>query len=109
MSANIGNALKAGPACLWFSMAALLVHVLVTLGGSLLCSKSIFPNIQLQHVLVASNAAIGGPATAAAYCGQIKQRARGLALAATLWGVVGYAIGTGIGVTLSRVLSASMT
>lgn len=105
MSANIANALKAGPACLWFSMTALLIHVLVILIGSLAC-KRVFPNIELQHVLVASNAAIGGPATAAAFCGQVKQCARGLTLAATVCGIVGYAVGTGIGDALARVLAA---
>jgi len=108
MSANIGTALQAGPACLLFSMTALFIHVVVTLGGSLVCKRILNRKIELQRVLVASNAAIGGPATAAAFCGQVKNLVQGLTLAATVWGVVGYAIGTGIGVSLSRVLTAMM-
>jgi uncharacterized membrane protein len=108
MSANIGNALKNGPACLWFSMTALCIHVMITLGGSLVwkrISNNKNGEIQLQHVLVASNAAIGGPATAAAFCSQVPNMAQGLTLAATVWGVTGYAVGTSIGVALSRLLS----
>ena len=55
--------------------------------------------LQLRHVLVASNAAIGGPATAAAFAGQQKT---GLTLAATLWGVVGYGVGTNLGIAASQ-------
>ena len=109
-TANVSNALQAGPACLWFSMTALIIHVVVTFGGSLLCKRVFYSDLESQHVLVASNAAIGGPATAGTFCGQIKPRRRGLTLAATVWGVVGYAIGTGIGVSLSGFLSGlSMT
>ncbi|KAL7581364.1 hypothetical protein ACA910_021957 [Epithemia clementina (nom. ined.)] len=75
--------------------------------------------ITLEDVLVASNAAIGGPATAAAFCGRIIPRSdessttssssssswlKGLTYAATVWGVVGYAIGTTIGVITYRLL-----
>lgn len=103
--ASIGNALMDGPSCLWFSMTALCIHVVITLGGSLVWKRIFNAQIRLQHVLVASNAAIGGPATAAAFCGQVPNMASGLTLAATIWGVVGYAVGTSIGVALSRFLS----
>lgn len=45
----------------------------------------------------------GGPATAAAFAGSIGGH-RSLVVAATLWGIVGYAVGTTVGVTLSQFL-----
>jgi uncharacterized membrane protein len=107
MSANLGQAFSVqGPACVWFSLTALLIHMFITLTGSLVLKR--FINIKLEHVLVASNAAIGGPATAAAFCGQISSTGAGLVVAATVWGVVGYAIGTGISIHLYRVLHAML-
>ena len=137
VSVNLGQALGSGPACLFFSTIALAVHGLVTLGGSVLVHKARRNNkissssssssnnnsnnnisssrdnqsrLRLANVLTASNAAIGGPATAAAFCGQVtgigSGEKRGLTVAATVWGVVGYAIGTTIGVALYRLLQA---
>lgn len=112
VSADVKAALISGPACLFFSLTALAVHGVVTLCGSLLFQQlartmGFRVRLSLADVLVASNAAIGGPATAAAFCGQVKQRSamkRGLTVAATVWGVVGYAIGTTVGVALYRFL-----
>jgi len=111
MTADITTAVRDGPACLLFSLLALAVHMLVTLVGSWIVrtySRRDRQSIQLEDVLVASNAAIGGPATAAAFCGQIRgeSRTNGLAVAATVWGVVGYAVGTTVGVLLYRCLVA---
>jgi uncharacterized membrane protein len=100
MSANLGQALRSGPSCLLFSLTALMVHVVIVFSGSLRMGS------RLEDVLVASNAAVGGPATAAAFSGRIPKspRSNGLFMAATVWGVVGYAVGTTIGVTLYRAL-----
>jgi uncharacterized membrane protein len=100
MSANLGEACRSGPSCLFFSLTALMVHVVFVFAGSLRIGG------RLEDVLVASNAAVGGPATAAAFSGRIptSPRSNGLFMAATVWGVVGYAFGTTIGVTLYRVL-----
>jgi uncharacterized membrane protein len=109
ISANLGQALQAGPASLWFSATALGIHMIVTLVGCLGLNRILarlpflqkqHRRLQLKHVLVASNAAIGGPATAAAYAGQ---QQTGLTVAATVWGVVGYSIGTSLGIGLSRI------
>lgn len=102
MSANLGQALRSGPSCLLFSLFALMVHVVIVFSGSLRIGS------RLEDVLVASNAAVGGPATAAAFSGRIPKssRSNGLFMAATVWGVVGYAVGTTIGVTMYRVLQA---
>lgn len=116
ISANLGQALQAGPASLWFSATALGIHMLLTIGGCLGLNRllGMVPSLrtsatesnsnasyrlQLKHVLVASNAAIGGPATAAAYAGQ---QQTGLTVAATVWGVLGYGVGTSLGISLSR-------
>jgi uncharacterized membrane protein len=100
MSANLGQALRSGPSCLFFSLTALMVHVVICFSGSLRMGS------RLEDVLVASNAAVGGPATAAAFSGRIptSPRSNGLFMAATVWGVVGYAVGTTIGVTMYRIL-----
>jgi uncharacterized membrane protein len=118
MSIDITETLQEGPACLVFSIAALLVHMGVTLLGcwllgwkqghrrDLSSDKGAWTSaIRLEEALIASNAAIGGPATAAAFCGQLSdsnRRKAGLTVAATAYGVIGYGIGTTIGVTMFR-------
>lgn len=103
MSANLGQALRSGPSCLLFSLTALMVHVITVFAGTLWVG-----GMRLEDVLVASNAAVGGPATAAAFSGRIptSRRSQGLFVAATVWGVVGYAFGTTIGVSMHRLLQA---
>jgi uncharacterized membrane protein len=101
MGANLQSALQLGPACLLFSVLALSIHLMVAILGSLPLS------VELEDVWIASNAAIGGPATAAAFCSRMRKdpaKLRGRTLAATVWGVVGYAIGTSLGVTMYRLL-----
>jgi len=122
-SANLSECVRHGPSSLAFAMLALLVHVLFTLYGAL-CVSKIFPfsrlvkwfPLGLDEVMVASNAAIGGPATAAAFAGKIGPTGsgkkygkfrHGLIVAATIWGVVGYAVATGVGVTLTKLLLRS--
>jgi len=112
-AANVGVALRHGPASFLFASSALLVHFVTILLGSLAMTK-IIPKVKLsiEELAVASNAAIGGPATAAAFAGSLgtgqnvggKSKRRGLVLAGTTWGVVGYAIGTSLGVWLSKIL-----
>ena len=99
-SADLSAALASGPACLFISFHALVIHLLGTLLGTLAArNKNVDPKMQLEDVLVASNAAIGGPATAAAFCGRlVGPRQRALTYAATVWGVFGYAIGTTLGI-----------
>lgn len=112
VSADLGAALQTGPACLLFSMTALVIHGVVALGGTVLFHRvrRKTSRLRLSDVLTASNAAIGGPATAAAFCGQVQginsDEKRGLTVAASVWGVVGYAVGTTVGVALYRFLHA---
>lgn len=104
-SANLEEALLQGPACLSFSILALAVHIIAVVGGSLQVKKWLRLNFVLEDVLVASNAAIGGPSTAAAFAGRMKgSRQRGLTMAGTVMGIIGYAVGTTVGVTLFRIL-----
>jgi uncharacterized membrane protein len=115
-TADLSSTLYNGPACLFLSFTALIVHGIITLFGSLLFRRLLQTTrwskkkINLTDVLIASNAAIGGPATAAAFCSEIKKSQHypveksHLTIAATVWGVVGYAIGTTIGVTMFRIL-----
>ena len=114
-TANLNDAAQSGLACLMVSLVALAVHFLTSFTGSIWFSKfhkrSVFFRLGLDQVLVASNAAIGGPATAAAFCGRIPPTNKGstfislqgLTYAATFWGIVGYAMGTTTGVVLYRV------
>jgi uncharacterized membrane protein len=150
VSANLAGAVRSGPACLFLSLVAMLVHLVVTMGVSVLvrwrglfwflplppqlllpawmrnktkriisstatttaASSTATPrrttaisSIRLEDVLIASNAAIGGPATAAAFCSRIRgPRQEGLTYAAVVWGVFGYAIGTTMGILFYRFL-----
>jgi uncharacterized membrane protein len=124
MSVDIAETLREGPACLVFSIAALFGHMGVTLLGCWLLGwqqrrrrdltgemGGIKSAIRLEEALIASNAAIGGPATAAAFCGQLSdlnRRKAGLTVAATAYGVVGYGIGTTIGVSMYRWFSSML-
>jgi len=102
VGANLQSTLQMGPSCLLFSVLALAIHLVVTVVGSLP-----FPTVALEDAWIASNAAIGGPTTAAAFCNRMRKdptKLRGRTLAATVWGVVGYAIGTALGVTMFRLL-----
>lgn len=110
MSADLSSALINGPACFIFTLIALIIHFAVSISGSYTARQwHWFRSIRFGDVLIASNAAIGGPATAAAFCGQISGPGKkALAVAATFWGIFGYAIGTTIGVTVFRMLERAI-
>jgi len=105
-----------------FSSVPLLVHFVVITSGSIAMMK-LFPRFQIfplsvEEVVVASNTAICGPATAAALVAKMvatdrsetlnKTEWKGLALAGTFWGIVGYAFATFVGVSISRVLLSTI-
>lgn len=112
-AANVKVALQHGPASFLFASSALMLHFVTILMGSWAVTK-ILPKVKLsiEELAVASNAAIGGPATAAAFAGTLakssgarsSRKRRGLVLAGTAWGVVGYAVGTSLGVWISKTL-----
>ncbi len=111
-SANIGTALAHGLPCFVFASLALCVHIF-TIGIGSVVSMKMFPSLRklsLEEVLVASNAAIGGASTAATFAATMSgerlsfEHKRGLILAATIFGIVGYAFATTIGVVLTKLL-----
>jgi uncharacterized membrane protein len=102
MTADLPAALRSGPACIIFAAVALLLHgVVLMVGGRYLLAG----RLKLMDCLIASNAAIGGPATAATFCGTLPNNTQALTIAATIWGVFGYAIGTTVGVGMYQFLS----
>jgi hypothetical protein len=120
VSANLEKAMARGVSTLVFAILALLVHFLTIGLGSFSVMKTmpkltkgsitIFP-LALEEILVASNAAIGGASTAAGFAGNIsdtqisKDQKQGLIMAATFYGVVGYACATTVGVFLTQALA----
>ena len=118
-TANLGSAIfQSGwhsASSFIFAAIALCVHILVIVFGSLGVER-LFPSFRffplgIDEIAVASNVAIGGPVTAAAVAAGLaaeedssQSRRKGLILAATTWGVVGYAVATATGVALCKVL-----
>jgi uncharacterized membrane protein len=92
----ISAVVKAGAPALGLAVAALAGHAL------LLAACSARGPWSIDEALVASNACVGGPVTAAAFA-QATGR-EDLVVPAVVWGTVGYAGGTGLGMALFRVL-----
>eukprot|EP00271_Cylindrocystis_brebissonii_P007490 TRINITY_DN21064_c0_g1_i1.p1 TRINITY_DN21064_c0_g1~~TRINITY_DN21064_c0_g1_i1.p1 ORF type:complete len:530 (+),score=61.01 TRINITY_DN21064_c0_g1_i1:384-1973(+) len=94
IGANAGfqEALNAGGKVLFFGFILLSVHVAVTLGVGYLFK------LPLNSLIVASNANVGGPATAAAMASA--RRWPHLIRPALLTGTLGYTIGTAVGCLL---------
>lgn len=117
-TADINAAVASGPKALAFASLALVIHfitvVVCTYAGGMLSRRSKkyrLPRSTLQEMLTASNAAIGGPSTAAAFAADLVPITpstdldrRSMILGATVWGVFGYAIGTATGVALTKAL-----
>ena len=95
-SANIWVAMSAGPTVFFLAAGVLSVHLLVTLVGGRIAGLS------LPELVVASNANLGGPTTAAAMAAG--KHWPGLVTPAVLVGTLGYAAGTLVGVTLAGLL-----
>ena len=83
---------KAGAPAVGLAVAALMGHAL------LLAACTLQGKWGVDEALVASNACVGGPATAAAFA--ISSRREDLVVPAVVWGTVGYAFGTGLGMAL---------
>ena len=92
-SANIMVVLKVGPILFLFAGLILLVHLIFILGFGRLF------NLDLAEIVIASNANMGGPTTAAAMA--VGRRWKSLVIPAILCGTLGYAIATFIGVGMA--------
>jgi uncharacterized membrane protein len=95
-SANIAVVLEVGPALFLFAGVIIAVHLAVILAAGQLLG------LTLPEIVIASNANIGGPTTAAAMAAA--RRWDALIVPAILCGTLGYATATFIGVTLGNLL-----
>lgn len=93
-SANIGMVLKVGPLLFVFGAVILLVHLVFLLVAGALVRLDLF------ELIIASNANVGGPTTAAAMA--VARRWETLVLPAVLCGTLGYAVANFIGVGLGH-------
>lgn len=96
-AAGAMESLPQAPAVFLLIGCQLGVHVAVVLGAGRLFK------LPMQVLLIASNANVGGPGTAAAMAGA--RNWPGMVVPAMLTGSLGYAIGTGIGIWMGGVLA----
>jgi len=94
--AHVGTVLRVGPSLFVFAAVILAVHLAVLLLAGRLVRAD------LKELVVASNANMGGPATAAAMA--VARGWRGLVIPAVLCGTLGYAVATFIGVAVGNAL-----
>jgi uncharacterized membrane protein len=93
-SANVVVVMRVGPVLFVFAALILTIHLAVLLGvGRLL-------RLDLAELVIASNANMGGPTTAAAMA--VARRWGTLVMPAILCGTLGYAVATFVGVALGN-------
>ncbi len=95
-SANIYVVLRVGPVLFLFAAVILLVHLIFILAAGKLFK------LDLAEIVIASNANMGGPTTAAAMA--VARKWKDLVIPAVLCGTLGYAIATFIGVAIGNFL-----
>ncbi|CAM9243337.1 unnamed protein product, partial [Hapterophycus canaliculatus] len=90
------------PAVFVFASLALAVHVAFMAIGATVLNRCCGAGLSIDDLIVASNANIGGPSTAATFAGLVGKD--DLVVPAAVWGTVGYAIATSLGVCVWAVL-----
>jgi len=95
-SANLYVVLRVGPILFFFAAVILFVHLVF-----ILAAGKIF-KLDLAEIVIASNANMGGPTTAAAMA--VARKWKDLVIPAVLCGTLGYAIATFIGVAIGNFL-----
>ncbi len=95
-SANLYVVLRVGPVLFFFAAVILLVHLVFILAAGKLFK------LDLAEIVIASNANMGGPTTAAAMA--VARKWKDLVIPAVLCGTLGYAIATFIGVAIGNFL-----
>lgn len=102
-SARPSEVAAAGSGATLFLGTALGLHILVVGIAGLLLNRlparlrPLGRPLQLSELLIGSNAAIGGPSTAAAFAAPLGPQ---FVVPAAVWGIVGYGVGTSLGVGL---------
>ena len=90
------------PAIFAFASLALGVHVSVMVAGAAVLNRCCGAGLGIDDIIVASNANIGGPSTSATFAGLIRRD--DLVVPAAVWGTVGYAVATTLGVCVWTLL-----
>ena len=93
---HIPTVIRIAPALFLHTSIQIIVHFLVTVG----VGRSM--NLPLRELVLASNANVGGPTTAAGMAAN--KNWRSLVLPALLTGIFGYAIATGVGVAVAKLV-----
>lgn len=103
--ASLMHLAESGPVIVTLMSVSLLVHLLTTMLGIRVYNRFVpWPaRISVDEAVIASNANVGGPATAAAMAGSMGRADLVLSAAAT--GTAGYAVATFIGVALFKFLA----
>lgn len=99
-AANIPIIIRVGPKLFAMAITIIIVHMIIILAVSKLF------RLNLEEILIASNANIGGPTTASAMA--ITLRWNSLILPAILAGIFGYAIASYLGVGLAYLIKGML-
>ena len=101
-SARISELLAAGPAAAAFAATVLFVHMICMLLGVRAANRALGTNISLAHMIIASNANVGGSGTAIAMASALGWPR--LVAPAAVCGALGYASATALGLGLEAIL-----